>query len=67
MTDLRNKIAQSISDNYQYGGKSIAETADAILALPETAGWTALEAATEELLTQKPALLNWRPNVQQKP
>jgi len=50
MTDLRDKISYvvceainnpNLVDEYQ--------AADAILALPETAGWTALEAATEEL------------------
>ena len=48
MSDLRDKIIGLLSPDlcsaYRAGRK-----ADAILAIPETAGWTALEAATEEL------------------
>tara|TARA_R110000851_G_scaffold290215_1_gene444541 strand:+ start:8 stop:202 length:195 start_codon:yes stop_codon:yes gene_type:complete len=32
MTNMRDEICQIISDNYQFGNKSLIETADAILA-----------------------------------
>ena len=36
MTNMRDEICQIISDNYQFGNKSLIETADAILAaLPD--------------------------------
>lgn len=53
MTDLRDKIAGVIWHD-RLGYNTVDSVADAILALPETAGWTALEAATEELLNNTP-------------
>ena len=57
MTDLRDKIAGIIWHDRQ-GQNTPESVADAILALPETAGWTALEAATEELANAEDTIAN---------
>lgn len=52
MTNLRDKIAE-VLDEYSVHvdeGRSLDYVADAILALPETAGWTALEEVSEALV-----------------
>ena len=57
MTDLRDKIAGVIWHD-RLGYNTVDSVADAILALPETAGWTALEAATEELVNAEATIAN---------
>lgn len=54
MSNLRDKIADTITNDVDWHVEKGEvwngyKAADTILALPETAGWTALEAATEEL------------------
>jgi hypothetical protein len=48
MKELRVKICQIISDNYQFGNRSLAETADAILALPDMKAPTDVYSAWKE-------------------
>jgi hypothetical protein len=55
--NMRGKIAGIIWHDRQ-GQNTPESVADAILALPETAGWTALEAATEELVNAEVTIAN---------